>query len=242
MRILAAALGALALAGLAQAETAEPVLPPELSAAYEGVRARFDDKTRFAFTHVLEAGDVALTMRFDPALPKENRWTLVAPAEAELSKQAKSAFDELRKNSEDADVKLVARKPEGLLDADAAKLKEEAGAVYFAGRPTKVMGSGGDGEKKQSAALEKFLKAELGVTAEAPFLKTYRLFAEKPFKPVVVAKIKRFDMTITFAEAWPGGPIVTSGLVQDIAGSAMMQEFEEKVVMRNEAFEARPGL
>ena len=66
-----------------------------------------------------------------------------------------------------------------------------------------------------------------------------RFFAEKAFKPAIVAKIKTFDLKLFYDPIWDDGPYVLVRQMMDLDGSAFFKSFTENVNTVYSGFEKR---
>ncbi len=220
MRMIVAAILISAFAAPAQA------LPPLLEQAIAAAETAAANAPRFAFTRSVDAdGDVNVAARFDPNGPEGGRWTLMRPVDAELKKAEREVFDGIVEDDE-ADIDAMVEEPRELIGGDVRLVREDDTlAVFETDAPDDDEGD------EDYAKFKQALKAEIAVDKLCGCLVSFRLYNIASFKPAAVAKVKEFDMTISFAEAWDGGPLITRRVDQKISGSALFQKFDQTVVI-----------
>ena len=82
------------------------------------------------------------------------------------------------------------------------------------------------GDDEETAKVYKHLTGRVTVSKDAPGILAFEMFAEKPFKPAMVAKIDSFSMKANCARA-PDGRTYIQAFALDISGNAMMQPFSQ---------------
>jgi hypothetical protein len=223
---------------------------------------------RMTFTSRVETGDEdnpLVEFSYDPALPEGERFVLIHPSEAEnpkarkkIMKQRAKALKERIEKGEAAsmpDRDLYLENPRKLLSDGAAKfMREEDGNYVFSFQPAfGAVDFGGsddegedEGKKKKRKSKDKdkkdfstYLLGEMSVSKDKHRLTGVRFYAPESFKPVAVAKIKKFEINMQIAPAWEGGPMVSVQQEVTVSGKAMFKAFEQHSVVTSSGFEKR---
>ncbi len=240
-----------------------------LQAAKDDLTARnaaIGPDLRFAFTgKVLVSGDEPLTIEytFDPAKPLAEQWGLVHPSEEENAKaradiikdhekQLRKAAKKEGEPEKGPDQQLILRsfKRDGEMAKDETLfLREEGDELIFSFDPgAGSISFSGDGDSEDKGKKKKknqknqkvdYLAGEIGISKSAKQILWMHVYATKSFKPVVVAKVKNFDMMVHFASAWDGGPLVTVRQEVTVSGSAMFRKFNQQSTTTNSGFKKR---
>lgn len=186
------------------------------------VNAEYD----YAFTvdHWSMEGDkeTVAKLRFDPRLPEDEQWTVLAPAEEDLGKGAKKTLKALRngagevEDGETQDHPLLYNRLDEMLEV--AELHQETAeeAVFVA-----VV----DEDDFPKDTLEVFMT----LNKAGGYISRIDVKAKKPFKPLPIAKVTTLVQSQVFsAPAEPGAPaflVRNEGLV---AGKAMFRSFKQE--------------
>jgi hypothetical protein len=189
---------------------------------------------RFSYSmKISAAGDEPynVDLQYDPTSVPGQQWTIISPTAeqnsevyAEARKQLDKDFADNPDAKDDLDI-LVGEWP-WKRSVTPYFLREENGtAIYSFDVTSEFM----EEEEGGEGSIAKYLSGELGIDTVSEQLVWMNLFAKKPFKPVVVAKIKKFDIRLQFAPAWQGGPLAQVSEVVDVSGSAMFQKFSEHI-------------
>ena len=188
---------------------AETPLEAALAAPTEGPSYRFDLK--------VEGDDLKAEAQVDPSLPEGERLTLISPAADTLEGDAAERYEQLRENT--SGDKIWCSSFNENIPADAKMISESGEAAVYSFTPL-------PGEDKESAKLYKHLTGRVTVSKQAPGILAFEMFAEKPFKPAMVAKIDSFRMKVNCAAA-PDGRTYVRDMTMDVSGNAMMQPFNQ---------------
>jgi len=142
----------------------------------------------WAFTRTREDDDGSRVERFDPAT--EPKWQLVSVDGREPTE------DELRDYAEEIDQRLAreeGRPGDNDFDALAAedgweRLEEDDRRVTWRFQP-----AAGATDRE---GMAKHLRGEMTILKSVPYVESFRLYSDKPFRARVIAKIERFDTRI----------------------------------------------
>ncbi|MEZ5999206.1 hypothetical protein [Hyphomonas sp.] len=188
---------------------AETPLEAALAAPTEGPVYKFDLK--------LEDDDLNAEAQVDPSLPEGERLTLISPTADTLEGEAAKRYEELReKTSGD---RIWCSSFNENIPADAKMISESGEAAVYSFTPL-------PGDDTETAKVYKHLTGRVTVSKEAPGILAFEMFAEKPFKPAMVAKIDSFSMKADCGRS-PDGRTYVESLALDISGNAMMQPFSQ---------------
>ncbi|WP_321490945.1 hypothetical protein [uncultured Hyphomonas sp.] len=202
-------LSLIALPLLAFPAFAETPLAAALAAPTDGPAYRFDLK--------LDGTDLKAEAQVDPSLPEGERLTLISPAADTLDGDAAERLVELKENT--SGDKIWCSNFNQNIPADAKMVSESGEAAVYSFTPL-------PGEDKETAKVYKHLTGRVTVSKDAPGILSFEMFAEKPFKPAMVAKVDRFSMKADCARA-PDGRTYVQTLAMDVSGNAMMQPFSQ---------------
>lgn len=193
---------------------------------------------RFAYSlQLVSTGDEEfnVSLRFDPSLKVDQQWQILSPTKqqnpeiyAETLRQIEQSYqnDPTAKDDHELLVENFAKDENSTYQF----LRKEGDLIVYGFDPSQSMSvSDQDGSDAGMGKIGKYLNAELTINAAKGRLASIRIFANKPFKPVVVAKIKKMDILIEFAPAWDGGPLVQVKESVVVSGSAMFQKFSQSV-------------
>ncbi|PHR63030.1 MAG: hypothetical protein COA47_01680 [Robiginitomaculum sp.] len=237
-RIFAICLGLIlvtAIPARAQTDSAE-----YLERAEADIQKRRDatEGQRFGFAmQVIGEGDETsdVSLIYNPDNSANFGWTIVSPT---LS-QNKEIFEETQKQiesdakhnpQEKSDQELIV---DEIFDEEAAGfeyLRDDGNVAVFKFNADGSISMGRGEDDGDGPDFNKYMKAELGIDKELGRLAWIHIYAPKPFKPVIVAKIKKMDIWIHFAPAWTDGPLVQVREEVHVSGSAMFQKFSEHVI------------
>lgn len=191
-------------------------LADESQQVFELGKRQAKEGPEYRFDVVIESGEEVASGAVDPSAPAGQRLVLKSPAESSWSDDFKEELNEFDENVQEvlwcqsllddaAGFKTVTRKGESYVyELDLAVNAKEKEEVKFARNVTS--------------------EVELSVTDGAVL--RYRLHAPKPFRPVMVAKIQRFEVTIE-CDRSPDGRTYSKEMRADIEGKAMMKSFKE---------------
>ncbi|VAV97587.1 hypothetical protein MNBD_ALPHA06-2246 [hydrothermal vent metagenome] len=190
---------------------------------------------------------VDVVMQFDPDVERDQQWTIVSPTETEdpdaYAKVVKQIADGIKNNpdgkpDQDLILKKFAFAGGTSTEATPTLLREENGIAIFK-LDLETFANSSDGNAGGIKKMLKNLSGEFSVDIASSRLTNIHIFAQKPFKPVAVAKIKKFDMQIYFAPAWQNGPIFQVQQQMNISGSALFQKFTQEMDTVYSNFEKR---
>ncbi|KCZ45718.1 MULTISPECIES: hypothetical protein [unclassified Hyphomonas] len=188
---------------------AETPLEAALSAPAEGPAYKFDLK--------LEGDDLNAEAQVDPSLPEGERLVLISPAADTLEGDAAERYADLKANTSGDKIWCSSFKEN--IPADAKMISESGEAAVYSFTPL-------PGDDEETAKVYKHLTGRVTVSKDAPGILAFEMFAEKPFKPAMVAKIDSFSMKANCARA-PDGRTYIQAFALDISGNAMMQPFSQ---------------
>ncbi len=161
--------------------------------------------------------DMVARMRVDPSLPEGQRLVLVSPGRDDLSDEAQKKFEAMQAKSKgDIWCAAFARN----IPANAEMVSETSTTATYGFTPAATKEDGDMGK------AYKHLTGRVTVSKERPGILSYRMYAEKPFKPMPVAKIEAFRMDVSCAAA-PDGRTYIADVSINLSGSALMQKFTE---------------
>lgn len=216
-RALAAALAILA-PPFAAAQTSG--LPEPIAAA---IRASEAARADYAFYLDYQSNDGALRARFNPRTTP--RLTLVSPESSRLSQSLREDFATLQERT--TGVSWCAS-PLLAHIRDARLVRQDASTLTYSFQPTAESVTG-----DQTRRLANRLRGELVVTrGQTPDITSIRLFVPRPFSPMPLANVERYNVT-TVCELAPNGRRYSAEFVLDTRGSGFGRTMELRVVRRS---------
>jgi len=212
-------------------------LPAPLEAAIKDVETRRAAATELRFTFKVHTVTNENEFRFRYEPKGAEAWTLLSPETKDTERIKKQMAKRAERQEEGADRELLAGDLRELI-GDRVELVENTTThrVYRfnLSEAAKIGGGGGSG----SFDATKYLTGELAIGPENRLL-WLRFFAEKAFKPVLVAKIKTFDLKLFYDPIWSEGPYVMVRQAMNVDGSAFFKSFAENVNTAYSDFEQR---
>jgi hypothetical protein len=214
---LSAALISLA-SPLAVAQT--NALPEPIAAA---IRASEVAKADYAFNLDFQSNDGALRARFNPRTTP--RLSLLSPESSRLSQSLREDFATLQQRT--TGISWCAS-PLLAHIRDSRLVRQDANTLTYSFQPTAESVTG-----EQTRRLANRLRGELVVTrGEAPDIAAIRLFVPRPFSPMPLATLERYDVT-TVCELAPNGRRYSAEFVLHTRGSGFGRTMEMRVVRRS---------
>lgn len=177
----------------------------------------------YAYEMEYSDGEVHATGKVDPSQPEGQRITIYSPDKSEWD-------DDFRKTvtSIDSEVTgdifcddLAAQIP-----ADARRVGETDDTVQFAFTPV----PDADSEDMERKIFKK-VEASATLSKTDGQVLSFSMSLPKPFKPAMVAKIDTFQLDANCART-PDGRTYLKAMQMDVAGSAMMQSFNQTLTRR----------
>lgn len=109
-------------------------------------------------------------------------------------------------------------------DIDNAKLVAETANtwIFRTSNAVNVQANEDVNEKevaKADDAISTHLLTELIIDKEHAKVLGLKIYAKQPFSPSALVKIKKFEMRLTFAQAWQDGPLIRTDFTRHIKGS-----------------------
>lgn len=205
------ALGALASSAVLTA-AADPVLDMMRSASIEG--------PVYAYEMTYTGEGVVASGKVDPSQPEGQRIQIYSPSEDDLSKEFKAGLKEM---DADADGDIWCTEFAEMVPSNATQTEQDETTVTYAFTPEP-----GDDADKTERKMMKQLNGTVTLSKSDGAVLAYNMVLPKPYKPAMVAKINRFEMAAACNRA-PDGRTYIEQFKFDIAGSAMMQSFDETV-------------
>ncbi len=199
-------------AGLTLPAAADPVL--------DMMRNLSKDGPVYAYEMTYSEADIVAAGTIDPSQPEGERIQVTSPAESEWTEDFREGLDEMEAET-DGDIwcadfaEMVPNK--------VSALDESETTVTYAFTPQPEADA--DGMEKK---MMKKLNGTVTLDKSDGSVLAFNMKLPKPYKPAIVAKIENFEMDATCARA-PDGRTFVESFDFKIAGSAMMQKFDEAV-------------
>ncbi len=199
----------MALPLIALPALAETPLEKALAAPTDGPAYRFDIK--------IDDGTLKGEAQIDPTRPEGERLTLVSPDPATLKGDAAETYAKLQARTSGENLWCTSFTAN--IPADAKLISESGEAAVYSFTPLAS-------EDKDLEKVYKHLTGRVTVSKEKPAILAFEMFAEKPFKPAMVAKVDSFSLKADCTPA-PDGRTYISAFALDVSGNAMMQPFSQ---------------
>ena len=195
--------------------TADPVLEMMKSLSKEG--------PIYAYEMSYSDTDVTANGLIDPSKPEGERIEIYAPDESEWTKDFRDGIADMEAQT-DGDIWCADFAQ--MVPTDATAMTEDETTVTYAFTPTPEA----DADKNEQKMMKQ-LNGTVTLDKSDGSVLAFNMVLPKPYKPAMVAKINRFEMTASCDRA-PDGRTYVEQFSMDIEGSAMMQSFEETVTRR----------
>jgi hypothetical protein len=203
---------ALIVAGLVAPASADPVI--------EMMRSLSKDGPIYAYEMIYSDAEVSAVGKIDPSQPEGQRILVTSPAESEWSDDFREGLEEMESET-DGDIWCTDFAE--MVPNEISALDESDTTITYAFTPQPEADA--DGMEKK---MMKKLKAMVTLDKTDGSVLAFNMKLPKPYKPAMVAKINMFEMDATCARA-PDGRTFVETFDFKIAGSAMMQSFDETV-------------
>ena len=225
---------------------AQTALPPALDAALSDAEARNAKNagTKFYFRRkIVRFGKLFLEKSYNPSEPADRQWVILYPDYAtDPEGYNKQARRQSRKNSKhakqakyDADRDIMTPNLRPRLAKGVKLVREDDKELIYSFDLADSYYVSGEGKGADIAA---YLKGEIAVGKTDGMLHWVHYVAQKPFHPIVIAKIRQFDIYQQFAPAWYGGPLVKVLEKNKVGGTAIIRKIRFDDVVTN--FDFRP--
>lgn len=186
----------------------------------EMMRNASKDGPIYAYEMTYAGEGVVATGKIDPSQPEGKRVDLYTPEMSELSDEFREGLEEMDAES-DGDIWCTDFAE--MVPADAEAATQDDVSVTYTFTPV-----GGEDSDKTEQKMMKKMNGSVTLDKSDGAVLAFSMSLPKPYKPAIVAKINRFQMDASCSRA-PDGRTYVERFDFDIAGSAMMQDFEETV-------------
>ncbi|MEM1086587.1 MAG: hypothetical protein AAGH90_02590 [Pseudomonadota bacterium] len=210
MRISLCAL--IGLAAISSPALADPVI--------DQAKASSPDGPIYAYDMSLNYDDVMLFATIDPSAEEGQRINVSSPKKSDWPDGLE---DDLQRMDANADGDIWCKEFADAIPDDAVKAGETDTTVTFTFTP--IPDEDADNIERK---VTKKVKAEITLAKEDGAVLSYRANLPKPYKPMIVAKVNTLNMNVTCERA-PDGRTYTQSFDFELAGSAMMNDFDEKM-------------
>ena len=205
----------LAAAGLIGPASADPVI--------EKMRNLSKDGPIYAYEMTYSDAEVSAIGTIDPSQPEGQRIRVTSPLESEWTDEFRDGLEEMESET-DGDI-WCADFAEMVPD-EVSALAESDETITYAFTPQPEADA--DGMERK---MMKKLEGTVTLDKSDGSVLSFNMTLPKPYKPAIVAKINAFEMAASCARA-PDGRTFVEQFDFSIAGSAMMQRFDETVSRR----------
>lgn len=201
---------AVQLIQMASAEPARPYLSLALKPSSDGAIYKYD----LEYSNL----DERLVARIDPSKRQGERVTLLSSPQDVMSDDFVETLTDLENNPID---EFWCSDLSEIVPLDAAFIAETEAQVTYKFKPLP------DLEDPDDIKLMKHLEGHITVSKQDPQVLSMSLIAPRPFKPVWIAKIKHFELSMD-CDRVPDGRTYMSELRISIVGKAAMQTFHQR--------------
>jgi hypothetical protein len=175
------------------------------------------DGPLYIFDVIVQNDGTDAMMRVDPTRPEGERLTVISPARKDWNHDFRK---QVKKMQADTDGDIWCSNLGNNIPGDAALESETATTATYTYAP-QVGAEPGDMDD-----ILKYLKGKVVVAKDDPAILSVEMVAEKPFRPLPIARINQFEMKVVCNRA-PDGRTHVARVDVDISGSAMMKDFSE---------------
>jgi len=175
------------------------------------------DGPLYIFDVIVQNDGTDAMMRVDPTRPEGERLTVISPARKDWNDDFRK---QVKKMQADTDGDIWCSNLGNNIPGDAALESETATTATYTYAP-QVGAEPGDMDD-----ILKYLKGKVVVAKDDPAILSVEMVAEKPFRPLPIARINQFEMKVVCNRA-PDGRTHVARVDVDISGSAMMKDFSE---------------
>lgn len=198
-------------------------LPASADPVLEMMRSLSKEGPIYSYEMSYTGADVSANGVIDPSLPEGERITIYSPDESEWTKDFREGLEEMESET-DGDIWCADFAEMVPVNAELTAQDDESATYAFTPVPT-------DEADKTEQKMMKKLDGTITLDKSDGSVLAFQMALLKPYKPAMVAKIDRFEMTVSCDRA-PDGRTYLEEFNFDISGSAMMQSFEESVTRR----------
>ncbi len=176
------------------------------------------------YTYVLHYEDKKIKAHgtVDPSKPRGERVTMASPPEEKWSKSLRKGIRRMDKNAEK---NLWCAQTAKYIPNDAKLVKQTADTATYSFAPM------ADPDDQEEQKLMRGVVGSVTVAKQNPAILEVSLIAPKPFKPMSIAKIKKFNTTVKCERA-PDGRTYASDWTVHVKGSVLVKKVEQKTIRR----------
>lgn len=228
--VIAALAALLSMASLATADVAPtPTAKDLLLRAADEAEAAAAQRWAFTIDYVdkREGAEKAYRLRFDPRRADEEKWTLLAPAEADLNKDEKKRLKNFRKSTQADDALVYDRMRSSIVEA--ALVAETGTEAVFAAKIR---------DKDTPKAVMEAVDMTIRLDKQTGHVAAIELEAKKPFKPAPIAKVRTFRQVSRYARVRDGWPPLLVSAESRSSGDALGKAFSAESKTTYSDFEA----
>jgi hypothetical protein len=225
---------------------ASTTLPAPLEAALvdaETRNAKNADVVFYFRRKIVRFGELFLEKSYNPDASIEQRWAILYPSfDKDPKGYAKQARRQQRKNVKhgkkddyNASHDLFLPPMRARLSKGVTLLEETANELVYGFEIADKYYVSGEGK---GADIAQYMTGKIAVGKKDGRVHWVHYVAQRPFRPIPIAKIKQFDIYQEFAPAWFGGPMVKVVEKNKVAGIAIIRKIKFDDVVTN--FDFRP--
>lgn len=219
---------------------AEQTLPAPLESALQDAEARSSksEGVRFYFQRkIVRFGEVFLIKSYNPAGPEGQQWAIEYPdTENDPAGHRKQVRKHARKK-DGADLGLLMPSMRKRLSDGVTLNSENDDELVYSFKISDEYYVSGEGK---GANIAKYMSGKIAVGKEDGMVHWVHYVADRPFRPIPIAKVKQFDIYQEFAPAWYGGPMVKVLEKNKVAGTAIIRKIKFDDVVTNYDFRPIP--
>ncbi|GAB5459402.1 MAG: hypothetical protein Hens3KO_24320 [Henriciella sp.] len=195
-------------------------LPAGADPLLEMMRGLTKEGPIYAYEMTLSGKDFSATGLIDPSKPEGERIHILTPDKSEWPEDFSANIADMEADT-DGDI-WCAGFAENIPDRVTKTSETDANATYVF---TPLPDSDADGVERK---LMKKMDGEVTIDKQDGAILAFKMRLPKPYKPAIVAKVNVFDMQASCQRA-PDGRAYIKDFSMSVAGSAMMQDFEEQI-------------
>ncbi len=217
-----------------------PALPAPLEAALVDAEARNTKAgaVRFYFQRtIIRFGEKFLEKSYNPAGPEGQQWGIIFPDADDDSSGYRKQARKHAKKKDGADGKLLLPPLRERFSNGVSLLREDDAELVYGFEIADEYYVSGEGK---GADIAKYMIGEVAIGKEDGMIHWLHYVAQRPFRPIPIAKIKQFDIYQEYAPAWYDGPMVKVLERNKVAGIAIIRKIKFDDVVTNYDFRPVP--
>ncbi len=208
--------------------------PLETALADAEVRNAKSEGVRFYFQRkIVRFGEVYLIKSYNPAGPEGQQWAIEFPSKVKDTSAYNKQVRKHARKKDGADLKLIFPSMRKRLSKGVTQLSEDDNEIVYRFEIADEYYVSGEGK---GADIATYMTGKIAVGKMDGRVHWVHYVANRPFRPIAIAKIRQFDIYQEFAPAWYDGPMVKVLERNKVAGTAIIRKIKFDDVVTNYDF------